>query len=153
MRSRKWRDIPLSSSRDLFFVIQKWGNSTWITTESEGGVTPIDVTTGKTGNQLYLASNTAGYAIAITPDGQTAYVLSDTGDEDSVTPLTTATNTVGTPILVGDNPVALAITSDSQTVYVANSRSNTVTPVSTATNTAGKAIPVGNYPDAIAIMP
>jgi YVTN family beta-propeller protein len=126
-------------------------NNRWITTENEAGVTPIDVATGRTGNQLYLASNTLGDGIAITPDGKTAYVIDDLGD--SVTPITTATNTVGTPISVGENPLALAITSDSLTVYVVNDQSNTVTPVSTATNTAGKAIPVGNYPGAIAIMP
>jgi YVTN family beta-propeller protein len=126
-------------------------NSRWITTEDEAGVTPIDVATGKTGGQLYLANNTSGDGIAITPDGKTAYVLDDL--RDSVTPITTATNTVGTPIPVGENPLALAVTSDSQTVYVVNDLGDSVTPVSTATNTAGKAIPVGNDPDAVAIMP
>ena len=126
-------------------------NSRWITTEDEAGVTPIDVATGETGDQLYLANNTSGDGIAITPDGRTAYVLDDL--RDSVTPITTATNTVGTPIPVGENPLALAITSDSQTVYVVNDLGDSVTPVSTATNTAGKAIPVGNDPDAVAIMP
>jgi YVTN family beta-propeller protein len=126
-------------------------NSRWITTEDEAGVTPIDVATGETGDQLLLASNTSGDGIAITPDGKTAYVLDDL--RDSVTPIATATNTVGTPIPAGENPLALAITSDSRTVYVVNDLGDSVTPISTATNTAGKAIPVGNNPDAVAIMP
>jgi DNA-binding beta-propeller fold protein YncE len=40
---------------------------------------------------------------------------------DTVTPIRTATNTPGRPIRVGSFPVAIAITPDSKTAYVANS--------------------------------
>jgi YVTN family beta-propeller protein len=113
--------------------------------------THCTTSTGQPGNQLILASNTLADEIAITPDGQTAYALS--GSRNSVTPITTATNTVGAPIAVGDDPTAIGITANSRTAYVLNSQSNTVTPISTATNTAGTPIPVGSYPGAIAIMP
>jgi YVTN family beta-propeller protein len=48
------------------------------------------------------------YAIAITPDGKTAYVLNI--GSGTVTPIRTATGTAGTPITVGTEPMAIAIT-------------------------------------------
>ncbi len=80
-----------------------------------------------------------------------AYVA-NSGD-NTVTPISTATNTAGTPIPVGANPQAIAVTPDGATVYVANSGDNTVTPISTATNTAGTPVPVGANPQGIAVTP
>ena len=77
------------------------------------------------------------YAIAITPDGKTAYVA----NSGTVTPITTATDTAGTPITAGSDPYAIAITPDGKTAYVANNGSGTVTPITTATDTAGTADP------------
>ena len=70
-----------------------------------------------------------------------------------MTPITTATNTAGAPIRADHQPVAVAITPDGKTAYVANFGSGTVTPITTATNTAGPPITVGSFPQAIAIMP
>ena len=83
-------------------------------------------------------------AIAITPDGKTAYVTNI--GSGTVTPIATATNTAGTPIPVGSDPDAIAFTPDGKTAYVANSGSDTVTPIATATNTAGHADPGGRRP-------
>jgi DNA-binding beta-propeller fold protein YncE len=50
-------------------------------------------------------------AIAITPDGKTAYVV-DAGDDETsgrVIPIQTATNTAGSPIVAGPVPYAIAI--------------------------------------------
>ena len=52
-------------------------------------------------------------AVAITPDGKTAYVVNDGVGEvlgHTVTPIRTATNTALKAIRVGDNPQAIAIT-------------------------------------------
>jgi YVTN family beta-propeller protein len=68
-------------------------------------VTPI-----RTATNTALAPIKVGVspeAIAITPDGKTAYVASDEG---TVTPIRTATNTALTPITVGRYPIAIAIT-------------------------------------------
>ena len=84
--------------------------------------------------------------IAITPNGKTAYVTSQSG----LTPINTATNKTGTAITGLGGPIA--ITPDGNTVYAASSH-DTVTPVRTATNKPGNAIKVGSYPIAIAITP
>jgi DNA-binding beta-propeller fold protein YncE len=85
------------------------------------------------------------------------YVVAPSG----VIPVATATNTPGKPIKIGGTPVAIAITPDGKTAYIATAayiaRScagcpvGTLIPVSTATNTPGKPIKIGRVPEAIVI--
>lgn len=72
----------------------------YVTADSGGTVTPIDVATNTPGTPIPVVTGLVG--IAITPDGTTAYVASV--DRDTVTPINLATNTPGTPIAVGSNP-------------------------------------------------
>jgi DNA-binding beta-propeller fold protein YncE len=95
-------------------------------------------------------------AIAITPNGSTAYVADSDG---TVVPINTATDQAGTVISVGevgvDLPLAIAITPDGSTAYVAELDAKVV-PISTATDQAGAAISVGGSNEesnAIAITP
>ena len=79
--------------------------------------------------------------------------IANTG-ANTVTPVTTATNTAGPPITVGRFPDPIAITPNGKTAYIANGDgTGTVTPITTATNTAHLPITVGNGPSAIAITP
>ena len=116
-------------------------------------VTPISTATNKPGKPIN-AGRSPG-AIAITPDGKTAYVLSQRG----VVPISTATNKPGKPINAGKDLDGIAITPDGRTAYVVSTSSATVTPIRTATNTALKAIKIGTpptgyeFPDQIAITP
>ena len=96
-------------------------------------------------------------AIAITPDGRTAYVA-NSGAENvphsaTVTPIRVATGTAGKPIGLAGPPQAIAITPNGKTAYVSTGPVNTVVPISTATNTAGKPISIGDYAQAITITP
>src|SRR5450755_2584220 len=113
-----------------------------------GTVTPIETATGVPGRPISVGFRPR--AIAITPDGKTAYVANK---DDTVTPIATATNRPGKPIRVGGTPYGIAITPDGKTAYVANLGSDTVTPISTATGTAGPPIKVGIRPWVIAITP
>jgi len=69
-----------------------------------------------------------------------------------VTPITVATNTLGTPIRVGDGPQNIAITPDGKTAYVTH-YGGAVTPITLATNTVGTPVRGFSYPDAIAMTP
>ena len=90
-------------------------------------------------------------AIAITPNGKTAYVTAFSG---TVTPIATATNAPGARIPRGSTPAAIAITPDGKTAYVAESTEpGAVTPITIATNTARAPITVGGSPEIIAITP
>jgi YVTN family beta-propeller protein len=111
-------------------------------------LTPIATATNTPGAPIPVGADPV--AIAITPDGRTAYV---TGGSDTVTPIATAINTPGAPIPVGADPDAIAITPDGRNAYVANWTSGTVTPIATATNIPGAPIPVGVNPNHIAITP
>ena len=113
------------------------------------GVIPVSTATNTLGRPIKIGAIPA--AIAITPDGRTAYIAD--GNQRTVTPVSTATNTLGRPIKIGGYPAAIAITPDGKTAYVGTS-SGTVTPINTASNTAGKPIKVAATPSlAIAITP
>ena len=115
-------------------------------------MTPITTATNTAGTPITTGYDSEPSAIAITPDGTTAYDANE--NLGTVTPITTGTNTAGPPITVGSvgsYPDAIAITPDGTTAYVANEYSGTVTPITTATNTASTPIPVGSDPGAIAI--
>ena len=91
----------------------------------------------------------ASHAQAATP--YTAYVSNWAAN--TISPINTATNTVGSAVAVGTTPAGIAITPDGKTAYVANYGSGSVTPIDTATNVAGSAITVGAKPALIAITP
>ena len=116
---------------------------------SGGTVTPIGLTTHRPGKPIKVGANPQ--AIAITPDGSTAFVANY--GSDTVTPINTSTRRAGTPIPVGNQPRAIAVTPNGKTAYVLDWGGAAVTPISTATNRAGPAIRVGSYPFAIAIAP
>jgi YVTN family beta-propeller protein len=110
-------------------------------------VTPVDLATGTAGHPITVG--TEPEAVAITPDGTTAYVTN--AASNTVSPIDIATNTAGSPIAVNGispAPDAIAITPDGATAYVI---ANGIVPIDTATNTTGTAIPVGEGLTAIAI--
>ena len=124
------------------------------------GVIPFATATDTPGKLIKIGGFV--YAIAVTPDSSTAYVASEpqtkpappgcTSQTGEVTPISTATNTPGTPIRVGCDPYFLAITTDGKTVWVANGE-RTITPIATATNTPGKPIKFRGVIRAIAVSP
>ena len=81
------------------------GKVTAISTATDTAGTPFNVGTGPN-------------AIAITPDGQTAYVVN--GGDDDVVPVNTTNDAVGHSDTSRELPGAIAITPDGQTAYVAN---------------------------------
>ncbi|HEY7014592.1 MAG TPA: alkaline phosphatase family protein [Streptosporangiaceae bacterium] len=118
-------------------------------TPTPSTVTPVNLVTRKAGRAIRVGADPQ--AIAVTPNGRTAYVVNS--GSGTVTPISTVTRTAGPAIAVGDNPQAIAITPDGRTAYVSNAGSDTVTPISTATNQAGPPIRTGAYPRALAITP
>jgi len=129
---------PLATARRTAFVVN-----------SGGTVTPISLATRRAGKPIKVGANPE--AIAVTPNGRTAYVANY--GSNTVTPIDTATRQAGKPIGVGGRPFAIAVTPNGRTAYVANYGSGTVTPIDTATNQAGQPIKVGLHPRAIAVTP
>jgi YVTN family beta-propeller protein len=118
-------------------------------TVTPGTVTPVNLVTRKAGPAIGVGADPD--AIAVTPDGRTAYVANS--GSGTVTPIDVATDAAGPAITVGTDPQAIAVTPDDRTAYVANSGSGTVTPIDVATGVAGPPIQVGAYPRAMALTP
>lgn len=97
-------------------------------------------------------------AVAVAPGGKggKGVALVANLDSNSVTPVDLGTWRAGTPIAVGTDPVAIAVSvasSGAATAFVANAGSNTVTPIDVATLQAGAPIAVGPTPQTIAAAP
>ncbi len=124
---------------------------------NRSSVTLIHTATGKAFTTVKFTGFPWPAPIMFTPDSRTAYIANDVWS-GTVIPVRTRTGRLGSPIRVGHNPEAMAITPDGKTAYVTSETTATVTPIRTATNTALRPIRVGSpgpYPDpeAIAITP
>lgn len=165
------KQISTGTSADMYppDVMTPNGQTIYINEFNPNGVVPFSTATNTPGKVIRLGAP-AVTGIAITPDGRTAYAINSVGipQKDvvgggdffrcigppaAVTPIATATSTPGKPIKIGCGPVAIAITPDGKTAYVAT-RSGVVTPITTATGRPGKPIKIdGVAPEAIVIAP
>ena len=98
-----------------------------------------------------ITAGSAPYGAVVNPAGTLVYVTNV--DSNTVSVISTATNSVVDTISVGVNPEGLALNPAGTFLYVANDNSNTVSVISTATNSVVGTIFVGNYPSAVAINP
>ena len=89
--------------------------------------------------------------VAITPDGNYAYVINYGSGTVSVIEI--SSNTVTTTVTVGTEPYGIAITPDGNYAYVANSGSGTVSVIEISSNTVTTTVTVGTDPRGIAITP
>ncbi len=86
--------------------------------------------------------------IAITPDDKYAYVVNQA--DNSVSIIDVAADTVINNLMImGNSPISLAISSDSQQVYIP--AASNVTQIPTATNTIANTIPTGSFPNYCAV--
>jgi hypothetical protein len=119
-------------------------------------VVPVSLVTGKAGTPIEIPGLAAG-AIAITPDGRTAYVgilKPANPNAGVVVPVDLAADTAGTPIHVPSYPfsiIDIAIAADGRTAYATNLAS--VIPIQLATRKAGSPITVPDGAYSIAITP
>ena len=105
-----------------------------------------------------LAALTLGFALSTLVAGVAAadgdplaYVANEQAGTISQVDLTTGA--IGTPIQVGSQPDAIAITPDGSTAYVADYGSSEIVPVALATGTVEAPIALNDRPNAIAITP
>lgn len=91
------------------------------------------------------------FAAAAQASDSFAYVTNENAGTISRVNLTT--QTAGTPIKVGSEPDAIAITPNGATAYVADHGSSEIVPVALATGAVGTPIRLSDKPNAIAITP
>ncbi|BBX04840.1 hypothetical protein BST36_08775 [Mycolicibacterium moriokaense] len=81
------------------------------------------------------------FGVAVSPDSNTVYVTNS--EDDTVSVIDAATNTVTATIGVGDQPLGIVVTPDGATVYVANASGETVSVIDTASNTVTATVDIG----------
>jgi YVTN family beta-propeller protein len=84
-------------------------------------------------------------------NGPLAYVTNS--NDNTVSVIATASNTVTATVPVGAAPFGVAVTPDGAHVYVGNFGDNTVSVIATASNTVTATVPVGVNPLGIAVTP
>ena len=123
----------------------------------DGNVVPVDVTAGRA--EAPIPADLHPGAIAITPDGRTAYVAD--AFAATVTPIDLTTGVAGATISISSTPnsgiSAIAISPSGTTAYVsvvvAAQATGVVVPIDLARGTPEAGIPVGSDPVHIAITP
>lgn len=137
------------------FSQEEFGGPSLSQLSGGGSVAPVNLLTETTGGE-----NEVGFpqAIAISPDGKTAYLVEEAFDGETfggfVQPIDVATNTLGTPIEVGDGPDAIAISPDGSHAYVTNRFDENVSVIDLATQTVTATIEeVAENQTGIAITP
>jgi YVTN family beta-propeller protein len=132
---------------------------------ARGSLSVIEIVASSNGPKLFISPPTvAGNPIpvgnypafvAITPDGRTAYVTNQGGQEGSgdISVVDTPSRAVVRTIQAGRRPTGIAITPNGTRAYVANLGSNTVSVINTVTQTLVGTIPVGSGPFGVAITP
>lgn len=123
--------------------------------EGGGEVAPVNLLTETTGGQHEVDFPEA---IAISPDGKTAYLVEEAFVESEFTgfllPIDVATNTPGTLIKVGHGARAIAVSPDGSHAYVANRSDDSVSVIDLASGKVTATIAgVGNEPWGIAVTP
>ena len=141
--------VPAAAARTASVTSASGQSVAYLPNYAKNQVTPLNLVTRQAGAPIKVGIGPD--AIAISPDGATAYVAC--AGSDTVVPIDTATGKAGKPISVGVRPSYLAITPGGSTAYVADNGSSQVTPIDLATGQAGPAIAVGRFPRAIAITP
>lgn len=80
------------------------------TAEVDGRLTPANLANGRVGRTLKIGTMPAG--VEITPDGKTAYIATNTVVPNGVgilIPVSTATDTDGTPVRLPSRPWVMAV--------------------------------------------
>ena len=90
----------------------------------------------------------AAQDVAFSPDGSLAYVTNI--QDDTVSVVNTATNTLINTITVGSGPFGVAFSPSGSVAYITNEGDGTVSVVDVATNTAINTITVGSGPESMA---
>lgn len=124
-----------------------------------GGVTPVNLLTGRAGNRIEVGAPV--WQLALAPDGRTLYALASTpgdgpGNPDQLTPIDLTTGRAEDPVRFPYGAVAVVASPDGKDAYVladTGERSMAVIAVSTATGREGRAFPVPVDSLALAISP
>ena len=140
-------EVDFIPMRNLWF--SNWGAANVSMIYYSNNTLALNKVSGGTG---LVIVGTGPRDVAITPNGQYVYVT-NYYNGNTVSVISTSSNSVVSTISVGANPLGVAITPNGQYAYVANRGSNSVSVISTSSNSVVSTIPVGTNPYGVAITP
>jgi YVTN family beta-propeller protein len=114
-------------------------------------VSVIDTSTESLAATINLPAGSDPNGVAVTPDGQFAYVA-DNGTA-SVSMINTSSDVVTAISGLGSKPYGVALTPNGSTLYVTNAGGTTVNAISTTSNAVIATITVGSNPSGVAVSP
>jgi YVTN family beta-propeller protein len=115
----------------------------YVTNQAAGSLTVIDGVTSS------IAVGAAPMGVAVSPDGQTAYVVDN--DAHSLILVDTGAREVRKTIPVGKHPAQVAITPDGAQAYVTNAGGGSVSVVDLLTATVTETLLVSVHPIGVAV--
>ncbi|MEX0993183.1 MAG: PKD domain-containing protein [Solirubrobacterales bacterium] len=94
------------------------------------------------------------FALLVAPAADARKLFVAQAGNSSVSVIETTSNSlVGSSIVVGLEPVSIALTPDGARAYVANATGDSVSVIDASSQTVVATVPVGNNPDTVAISP
>ena len=146
--------IPLTCASEIAIVPGR--QKAYVTQSCGTTVTPLDLFTNTPGTPIEVGSDPFG--IAVSPDGETAYVTTGNGalgSTDSLVPIDVNSDTAASPIPLGHagDATSVVVTPDGTTAFVTMQQADTVVPVDLAAGAAGTPIPVSPNPAWLAVTP
>lgn len=142
----------LSVNNPFWIALNSTGSRAYFTnslSDGTGFVSVIDTFTNTVTASIPVGHRPLG--IALSPNGDTAYVANAT--DNTVSVIDALSNTVTATIPVPTFPWGVATTPDGRHVYVSSQGATTVTVIDTSTNTVVQNIPVGEGALGVAINP
>jgi hyaluronoglucosaminidase len=125
------------------------------TSKSTNEIIPVNTTNGLVGHPIPISLTGSNGVNAISPNGETAYVITEYGAD--ITPVNLVTGLAGTPIGVPDGVGALAVTPDGTTAYAVGNTGygiggvNNLVPINLETGIAEKPIRLDFQADDVAL--
>lgn len=130
---------------------EETGAKAYVTLVNDDAVAVVRTDTNEVTQTIPVGDRPRG--IAVSPDGNEAYVANAGDDTVSVININADPKTVVAIIEVGDEPQGVAFAPDGATAYVTNIEDNNVSVIDTATRTQTTTIAVGKSPQSIAVTP
>jgi DNA-binding beta-propeller fold protein YncE len=153
--------LVLSGTTPIELAITPNGATAYVANQvGSGGLIPVNLATRTRGATISLdghgVSGATPVSVTISPDGKKVYVGVDANGSDYVVPVTTATNTAGTPIgPINVFPTSCAISPNGATLYCVDGGDLTpgVLPITTKTGAVGSLIGLAGASFSLAISP
>ncbi len=130
---------------------EETGAKAYVTLVNDDAVAVVRTDTNEVTQTIPVGDRPRG--IAVSPDGNEAYVANAGDATVSVININADPKTVVAIIEVGDEPQGVAFAPDGATAYVTNIEDNNVSVIDTATRTQTTTIAVGKSPQSIAVTP